>query len=104
MTEHLFPPVPEIAVETLRRSLGACLAEVARSGQQRIIVRRGHPVAGIVTASEARALWTLDHESALYAEWRMMERLDEQARRRAAIAREAEADRRAAFQSGVLGR
>ena len=104
MTEPLFPPVPEIAVETLRRSLGTCLEQVRLSGEQRIVLRRGHPVAGLVTVTEARALWTLDHESAVYSEWRMQERLDALARRRAAITWQAEADRRAAFERGVLGR
>jgi len=104
MTDDLFPPVPEITIETLRRSLGACLEEVRLSGQQRIVLRRGHPVAGLVTVTEARALWTLDHESAVYAEWRMRERLEDQARRRAAVQRQVEAERRAAFQRGVLGR
>jgi antitoxin (DNA-binding transcriptional repressor) of toxin-antitoxin stability system len=104
MTEQIFPPVPEIAIETLRRALGTCLEEVRLSGQQRIVLRRGRPVAGIVTVAEARALWTLDHESALYSEWRMTDRLDTLARRRAAIAREAEAERRAAFERGLPGR
>jgi antitoxin (DNA-binding transcriptional repressor) of toxin-antitoxin stability system len=104
MTGDLIPPVPEITIERLRRSLGACLEEVRLSGMQRIVLRRGRPVAGLVTAAEARALWTLDRESAAYAEWRMLEHLDTQARRRAAIAREAEAERRAAFEREVLGR
>jgi antitoxin (DNA-binding transcriptional repressor) of toxin-antitoxin stability system len=104
MTEQIFPPVPEITIETLRRSLGACLDEVRLSGQQRIVLRRGHPVAGLVTVTEARALWTLDHESAVYSEWRMHERLDTLARRRDAVNRQAEAERRAAFERGVLGR
>lgn len=104
MSETLFPPVPEIAIESLRRSLGASLEAVRRSGEQRLVVRRGRPLVGIVTVTEARALWTLDHESAVYAEWRILERLDTQARRRAAIAREAEAARRAAFEMGLLGR
>jgi len=93
MTEPLFPPVPEIAIESLRRSLGASLEAVRRSGEQ-----------GIVTVTEARALWTLDHESAVYAEWRAMQRLDAQTRRRAAVTRQAEAERRAAFEKAVLGR
>ncbi len=90
MTEQIFPPVPEITIETLRRSLGACLDEVRLSGQQRIVMRRGHPVARLVTVTEARALWTLDHESAVYSEWRMRERLDTLARRRDAVTRQAE--------------
>jgi antitoxin (DNA-binding transcriptional repressor) of toxin-antitoxin stability system len=104
MTEPLFPPVPEIAIESLRRSLGASLEAVRRSGEQRLVVRRGQPIAGIVTVTEARALWTLDHESAVYAEWRAMQRLDAQTRRRAAVTRQAEAERRAAFEKAVLGR
>ena len=67
------------------------------------MVRRGRPIAGIVTVTEARALWTLDHESAVYAEWRAMQRLDDQTRRRAAVTRQAEAERRAAFEKAVLG-
>ena len=100
MTEPMFPPVPEIAIESLRRSLGASLEDVRRSGEQRLVVRRGQPIAGIVTVTEARALWTLDHESALYTEWRAMQTLDTHARRRAAVARQAEAERRAAFERG----
>lgn len=105
MTETpLFPPVPEITIEALRRSLGATVDEVRRSGQQRLVLRRGRAVAGLVTVTEARALWTLDHESALYTEWRAMQHLDTHARRRAAVARQVEAERRAAFERGVLGR
>ena len=100
----LFPPVPEIPVEALRRALAATLDEVRRSGQPRLLTRRGQPVAGLVTVSEARALWALDHESALYTEWRALQRLEDQTRRRAAVTRQAEADRRAAFEREVLGR
>ena len=66
--------------------------------------RARSPAVGIVTVTEARALWTLDHESAVYAEWRAMQRLDDQTRRRAAVTRQAEAERRAAFEKAVLGR
>ena len=104
MAETLFPPVPEIAIETLRRSLGASLEAVRQNGDQRIVLRRGRPIAGLVTVTEARALWTLDHESAVYSEWRAMQRLDAQTRRRAAITRQAEAERRSAFEKAVLGR
>ncbi|MGR3460781.1 MAG: hypothetical protein ACU0AX_04265 [Roseovarius sp.] len=100
----LFPPVPEITIEELRRSVGATVEAVRLSGAQRLVTRRGRAVAGLVTVTEARALWTLDHESALYTEWRAMQTLDTHARRRAAVARQAEAERRAAFERGVLAR
>lgn len=105
MTEQTdTPPIPEITIEHLRRSLAAQLQTVRRSGAQRIVLRRGRPLAGLVTVAEARAVWRIAQEREGYAEWRMTRRLDEERQLRMAVMQQVEAERRAEYARRLLGR
>lgn len=104
MAETDLTLIPEIPVSLLRDQLAECLERVRRSGQPMLILRRGQPLAGLVSAEGARALWTVTQEREHYREWRMLQRLDQERDLRMALMREAEQERRRAYEARLLGR
>ncbi len=104
MAETDLTPIPEIPVTALRNHLAEYLDRVRLSGQPLLITRTGRPLAGLVSALGARALWTAEHDREQYREWRMMQRLDKERDLRMALRREAEQERRREYERWRLGR
>ncbi|WP_272008744.1 type II toxin-antitoxin system Phd/YefM family antitoxin [Roseovarius sp. ZX-A-9] len=93
-------PVPEVSTDHFRSYLRDYLDQVRMQGSRLIVTRRGRPMAGLVPAHEARALWRVANTREDYAEWKMLQRLNEDRRLRMALLEEAEARRRAEFAAG----
>lgn len=104
MAETDLTLIPEIPVSRLRDHLAELLGRLRLSGQPMLITRRGQALAGLVSAEGARALWSVAQEREQYREWRMLQRLDQERDLRMALLREAEQERRRAYEAWRLGR
>ena len=91
-------PLPEVSTDRFRSYLRDYLDEVRMRSERLLITRRGQPMAGLVPAHEARALWRAANQSEAYSEWKMLHRLNEERSLRLALMKEAEARQREAFE------
>ncbi len=93
-------PVPEVSTDHFRSYLRDYLDQVRMQGARLIVTRRGRPMAGLVPAHEARALWRVANTREAYSEWQMLRRLNEERALRMAVLNEAEDARRATYEAG----
>jgi antitoxin (DNA-binding transcriptional repressor) of toxin-antitoxin stability system len=97
MTPPDSTPIPEVNTDRLRSFLRDYLDAVRMREERLIITRRGHAVAGLVPAHEARALWRVAQSSQDYSEWKTLHRLNEERALRRRVMEEAEAARRGGY-------